>query len=313
VLHEQLVRPWDLCHTPLQRGSFGYRMRYLRLSGITLYRETFDLRCRLRALSPPGTCVFALPLKPDASSTYWKRHLDEPGMLALLPGGLDVTLTGGHTQLVALIDSSLLREHLPTDVASELELAATSHFLPTRPRDVRRLGRWLCALIDRAHHGPEMLRHPAVLRTITAEIITRLSLIVRTPKDPPSPPRWSIRRRGLDRALAYLRRADVPRLTIPEISRAACVSQRTLEYAFRETFGMTPAAFIRLHRLHAARRELRLSDSEHMTVTEIALRHGFHHLARFSRRYRETFGEVPSVTLRGPGIPDSTNTAPLLT
>ena len=72
------------------------------------------------------------------------------------------------------------------------------------------------------------------------------------------------------------------RLSIPEIARAACVSQRTLEYACRETFGLTPVALIRLQRLHAALRDLWRNDSARMTVTEIAFRHGFHHLARFS-------------------------------
>jgi transcriptional regulator GlxA family with amidase domain len=47
-------------------------------------------------------------------------------------------------------------------------------------------------------------------------------------------------------------------------------------------------------------------------VTEIALRNGFHHLARFSKLYLETFGEAPSATLRVPGDPGDLNTSPLV-
>jgi AraC family ethanolamine operon transcriptional activator len=312
VLHEQLVQPWDLCNTPLQRGKFQYSMRYLRLSGITLYREKFELGCRIRGLSPAETCVIAIPLSPVANSSYWGRRAEEPSMLAMLPGGIDVTLAGGHAQVVALIDSSLVRSHLPPHAARALELAATRHFLPAQPKDVCRLGRWLSALIDRAHRKPEMLRNPAVQRWMTAAILEGLSSAVGTSLDAPSRPRPSARRRGLDRALAYLRHADASSLTIPEIARAACVSQRTLEYAFRETFGLTPVALIRLHRLHAARRDLWRNDPAHTTVTEIALRNGFHHLARFSKLYRETFGEAPSATLGVPGDPGDLNTSPLV-
>jgi AraC-like DNA-binding protein len=312
VLHEQLVQPWDLCHTPLQRGKFRYRMRYLRLNGITMYREEFELGCRIRGLSPAATCVIAIPLSPEADSSYWGRRPEEPCMLGMLPGGIDVTLAGGHAQVVALIDSSLLRAHLPQHVARDLELAAARHFLPAPPQDVCRLGSWLSALIDRAHGTPEMLRYPAALRSMTAAILGRLASAVRKLQDAPSRPRSSVRRHGLDRALAYLRHADMSRVTIPEIARAACVSQRTLEYAFRETFGLTPVALIRLHRLHAARRDLWRNDPARMTVTEIAFRHGFHHLARFSKQYRQAFGETPSVTLGGAGVPDGRNTSPLL-
>ncbi len=48
VFHEQMVRPWDLCHRPMARGEFGYRMRYLKIPGITVYREVYDLRWALQ-------------------------------------------------------------------------------------------------------------------------------------------------------------------------------------------------------------------------------------------------------------------------
>lgn len=312
VLHEQMVQPWELCHTPLQRGEFGYRMRYLRLPGITLYRERFDLRCRLLGQSPAATFVVALPLHNDRRSSYWGRRLELPGMLAMVPGGLDVMLDGGHAQLVLLIDSTLLQSHLDSDEVDRLEHAFSNHYLTIGLDDGKGLGQWLSELIDRACRIPDMLHCRALLRSLTAEILLRLVSTV--DRSAPTRPRVrpSLRRQAVDRALAYLRQADPSGLTIPQIAQAACVSQRTLEYAFREAFDMTPLAVIRHQRLHAARRELSSASPTRTTVIEVALRNGFHHPARFAAHYRRSFGEAPSITLNRSSDMEGASASPLI-
>jgi AraC family ethanolamine operon transcriptional activator len=298
VLHEQMVRPWDLCHMPREPGEFGYRMRYLRIPGITLYRETFDLHCCLQGLSPVDTFAFSLPTRVDSSSTYWGSSLYTPGMPAMLSGALDVKLERGHEQLVVLIDASLMRSHLPEEMVKSLEVAAATHLLPAGREDIRYLENWFDGLIDRAIQLPEMLHHPAVLQSIIEDIFQHLTAAVSISMDPPSRPSRSLRRKGLERALEYLRQTGLENPSIPEISRAAGVSQRTLEYAFRAAFGLTPLGFLKIRRMHGARRDLLFTNSEQATVMAIACRHGFYHPARFAKDYRQIFGELPSVTLQ---------------
>ena len=61
---------------------------------------------------------------------------------------------------------------------------------------------------------------------------------------------------------------------------------------------MPPLQYLKHCRLEAARRELSSAERDQTTVTEVALRYGFYHLGRFSGLYRETFGELPSETLK---------------
>jgi AraC-like DNA-binding protein len=90
---------------------------------------------------------------------------------------------------------------------------------------------------------------------------------------------------------------------VGELCRAAGVSERTLEYAFRAILGATPTAYLQRLRLHRARRALLAARPGGTTVSAVALDSGFWHFGEFSRAYRECFGELPSATLRRPPGP----------
>jgi transcriptional regulator GlxA family with amidase domain len=78
----------------------------------------------------------------------------------------------------------------------------------------------------------------------------------------------------------------------------AAVSERTLEYAFKEIMGLTPVTYLTRLRLHRVRQALLAATQGSTTVTTEALNWGFWHFGEFSRAYKECFGELPSETLR---------------
>jgi transcriptional regulator GlxA family with amidase domain len=87
---------------------------------------------------------------------------------------------------------------------------------------------------------------------------------------------------------------------VTDLCEAAGVSERTLQYAFKEVMGMTPVAYLTRLRLHRVRQALRAATHGSTTVTTEALRWGFWHFDDFSRAYKTCFGELPSETLRMP-------------
>ena len=87
-------------------------------------------------------------------------------------------------------------------------------------------------------------------------------------------------------------------LHVGDLCRAAGVSERTLEYAFREILGTTPMGYLIRLRLHRVRRRLLAARRGSTTVSAQALDGGFWHFGEFSRAYRDCFGELPSETLR---------------
>jgi len=96
----------------------------------------------------------------------------------------------------------------------------------------------------------------------------------------------------------YTLNLDGRRPYLSELCATANVSERTLQYAFRDMLGMSPLTYLHRLRLHRARDELRRANSNSTTVTDVAMNWGFWHFGEFSRAYKNCFGEVPSRTLR---------------
>ncbi|MCK2148085.1 helix-turn-helix domain-containing protein [Marinobacter alexandrii] len=85
-------------------------------------------------------------------------------------------------------------------------------------------------------------------------------------------------------------------ISVCDLLRITGVSRRSLESGFRSCLNTTPAKFILCHKLKGVRETLR-SDPE-ISIGDAAFSYGFNHLSHFTKKYQETFGELPSETVR---------------
>jgi AraC family ethanolamine operon transcriptional activator len=85
-------------------------------------------------------------------------------------------------------------------------------------------------------------------------------------------------------------------IMLHDICRAARASERTVEYAFCDIYGLGAKQFLRLLRLNRLRHELKALPVEAATVEDIASRCGLWHAGHFSTNYRRLFGETPQET-----------------
>jgi transcriptional regulator GlxA family with amidase domain len=110
-------------------------------------------------------------------------------------------------------------------------------------------------------------------------------------------PSARMRDAAMRRCLAALSDTVLSLPDAPDLRVIAGVSDRTLEYAFRERFGIGPAAFLKLHRLGRLRAELLRAEPGSAQVGDLAAHHGFWHAGHLSSDYRRIFGETPRQTL----------------
>ncbi|UHD18818.1 helix-turn-helix domain-containing protein [Thiocapsa bogorovii] len=106
------------------------------------------------------------------------------------------------------------------------------------------------------------------------------------------------RSRIVRRAEKYCLARNGADLCVSDLCRVAGVSERTLDYAFKEVMGLTPLAYLTRLRLHRVRKALMAAAPGSTTVSAQALTWGFWHFGEFSQAYRACFGELPSQTLQ---------------
>lgn len=217
--------------------------------------------------------------------------------LVCFPAGAELDyIMPAHTHWVTLQMPVDWITHLLDDETQQA-LFETTHVLPaSRPGVagvVRLLGRSMVARPETpilSFHGWESLLAERLQRLASEEIAGAEC------------------RRCSSRAdqTALLRRFDATvkdRLSDPLRISALCqnldVSQRTLEQVFKDRLDLTPQRYLRLLRLHAARRVLMSCAGARDGVAVAAASVGFPQPGRFSAYYCEHFGEQPSETLLG--------------
>lgn len=106
------------------------------------------------------------------------------------------------------------------------------------------------------------------------------------------------RRQALNKALQYTQARGLVRTCVSDLVRESGVSRRTLESAFQDDLGTSPANYLKACRLNSLRRALHSGSPQTVSVAELGKACGFHHGGQLAADYLNLFGELPSATLR---------------
>jgi AraC-like DNA-binding protein len=185
---------------------------------------------------------------------------------------------------------------------SEFRLPHGVEILQADAENVRRLFSWGKRLVDTAARQPALFNERKTERVAAyVELLETLLATLRVASDF-EPDRGDRTRQShsliVKTAEDYALSHTHGPLCVSDLCRAAAVSERTLEYAFKEVMGLAPMAYLVRLRLHRVREALLEGSQGSTTVSAEALNWGFWHFGEFSRAYKECFGELPSDTLR---------------
>jgi AraC-like DNA-binding protein len=286
-------------------ASPGLRARrvIVRLEGgMVVYHRT-NLRVRTRTTMSPGlvgygTCgprakgsANGLPLRPG---TMWAAEAGAEVAFVVEPG---------YESVFAAFTPDEMTAHLQgRQRETSLSMPRGAEILQRDPASVRRFFAWGKRLVTTAERRPALFNDRRETRAAAqVELLEALLGALGAATDY-KPSRKDDTRRAQSRivkdaedyALAHM--GD--RLYVTDLCKAADVSERSLEYAFKDIMGMTPVAYLTRVRLHRVRQALLAAAPGSTTVSVQALNGGFWHFGEFSRAYRNCFGELPSETLR---------------
>jgi AraC family ethanolamine operon transcriptional activator len=289
----QTFPAWDATFRQMQGGRFCGSLTDVRVGGVGVSRITLSHTCQLRGVLRRPGYIFS-PVLGGNSRAVWRGRRLRPGQLNLIGSGtvIDHLSAPEADYPMISIDRDRLRELGGVLFGSDIEgyLCERLAVRPT-PASFTHLLSHMRTVLDRSPDSAEQAEAELV-RHLVQSVVSSDPALEETPS---SASRLQIVRRAEEFIFANLARP----VTILALCRELDVSERTLQYAFRDRFGMTPKAYLKAHRLNAVRRELKAADPTTATVHEIANRWTMTHPGEFAADYRQHFGELPSDTLAG--------------
>ena len=296
----EVVRSWDLEFRQLDRGQFkGTLLQYGFTEaqiGITTVNRKFDQR----GVAPERLVSFAI-LGSESPPIIWRGlEVDHHKIMVYGPGDeIDCASEPGFSVRTYSISERMLSKpgrymgvYRPEKVLKRNKVVLIS----TRSRQViqdaiavanRNVG------LEGAGIDTEQVRH--ALETTIPRLI--LSSISETQDIQIRSPMTKRRRQALAAIDQGLASSPTPPTTVLELCQLAGVSERTLQYLFRQKYGISPKAYIKLVRLNGVRRVLYRADPRKTRIVDIANIWGFWHMGQFAKDYKKYFGELPTETL----------------
>jgi len=287
----------------LQTMPLHVRRVVVRLvAAVVIYHST-NLRVRTRTSVRQGLLGY-VTFGPQANGTVNGLQV-RPGLLLAAAPGSEATFVadGGWESVTFLLPARDIEEHLTArQRGSEFHLPRGLETLRVDEERARRLFAWGQRLAETAALQPALFDDmPDERAGAETDLLETLLETLRVASDL-EPTRGDRTRQGQSRivkaAEAYAMSNVDDRLYVTDLCRAAAVSERTLEYAFKEVLGLTPTTYLIRLRLHRVRQALLAPAAESTTVSAEALNWGFWHFGEFSRAYKACFGEAPSDTQR---------------
>jgi AraC-like DNA-binding protein len=284
----------------LQRSRATKPTSFLRYEGqrVSMHHNFLPGSTIVRGAVDPGFLVLTLPLRWDG---IYKRNgvsLEHP---ALLAAEGEACRSGENVETLSFL---LRKQPLVTAALALAGPDSKVHELGNSaitgpPRELASLLREMLGFDEAVRvqtKALELVENRETLeRGLITEVVALLSKLFGSSEDVHrlDGTRNQIVRRAEERFEA----AGEKPVSLADLCVAAGVSARTLQYAFRDLYGMSPIQYFKVRRLHRARRALKSAVPERSAVKRAALESGLTDLGRFSVEYRALFGQSPSATL----------------
>jgi len=291
------VQSWQLDFMQLDRGNFRGRVTQVIAPGFQFARARFQRRLHQAGQTPCGLKTFVVPMN-EGMRLYWRgMYLEGNDLMAFpLSGELESVSEGDFDVCTISLPVNLVCQAADRNGGTEEQ----SNLLKSEARRCDRMAmqrlRIRLSVIQSC-----LERKPATapsLRSLAMELAGLIADVWLGSSSDGWKKTASSRAKIIRSALEHIAHSSYEPLTVADLCRFTDVSERTLEYAFRERFGVSPKHYLLTHRLNCVRRALRKSDASTTKVVDVANYWGFWHMGQFAADYRRVFSELPSETLR---------------
>ena len=287
---------WNRECTQLCAGRFFGKIAVAHTNQMQMGRVSWNTDIQARGQAPRGTRVIAVPIGANPAPSFCGAEVGDQEIVTEQEG-TEVEFRGAKTceYLVMSIGISLLQQCAVALWGEPFESRVVDGRMDLGSGAARlRLAHSWWSVFARVQRDPETLSNALVARMVEQSVVNAVLVVAGSPPGRSSPARRQVLAR---RAEEFIRgRIDAP-IALSDVCDWVGASERSLHLGFKERFGMSPMAYLKVLRLNRVRRQLR-DAAPGTSVTDVAMRSGFSHLGRFATDYGRFFGEYPSATLR---------------
>jgi AraC-like DNA-binding protein len=292
------ARHWDLDLMQLDRGKFEGDVVQAVSTGVLFSEARFGRKLTQQGAAPEGMRSFVLPAT-DNVRFKWRGKDIGPNDLLTFP-------RSGELYAISKSDFHVFTISVPEErLEQAASMAGESRLSALLCRERTSCSRSIVNPIrKRLHSVSHALKcdrptyeTSAALEALQSVIPQLIVTALAAANGSLESPFQNNRATAAQRAQAFVSEFRDWPLSVRQLSQAIGLSERSLQYAFLEQFGVTPKSYITSFRLHHVRRELKRSKPGETKICEIASRWGFWHMGQFAADYRQRFGELPSQTL----------------
>jgi AraC family ethanolamine operon transcriptional activator len=295
------IRAWDLDFRQLDPGNSPAELAQVGAGPLLFTHACFNRKYDQHGGSPHGSLTFAL-LEPGVNGVIWcgRPATDQTLLMFDNSGAFEAVSQPGFRVFTFTLPEDQLLETARTLGVKQLEQITchTDNAIELTPMAARMLHRQMAQLTRTATLDPTLLDIPEFLDEIEYELPARLVEAVELSATKPLRPSLRARHKALRHALDYINTSPHKVCSVRDLCRITGVSERTLEYAFKERYGISPKRYLRDIRLNAAHKALVKASSGDVRIADIANHHGFWHMGQFAADYKSLFGRLPSEVLK---------------
>ncbi|TRX56470.1 helix-turn-helix domain-containing protein [Thalassomonas sp. M1454] len=280
--NEELMKEMDVNQlvTQLGKGEFHCGVAERVIDDVTLVSDRFNTAISVYLEPPEDTICLMLATAPDSEISICGQTL-EHDVMTLLPSNYAVDIvskgmSGSDSIMLskarfAQISQSVTPFEEVIDVATHIQINRAEAML------------WRNAIVNSINNNIE----PEAVANMMSVFIARIS--EGAGSNYSDLPIYADKRVKVARQVRdYLHAHYQQKISLDILCEQIGISMRSLQRCFKDYFGCSILAYLQAMRLKAVHKQI--INNQHLTVSDIAMQHGFSHLGRFSTEFKKHFG-----------------------
>jgi len=293
------VNAWDLDFLQLDAGECDVDMVQFACGNCLLSNAKFNRHYEQRGSTPSGKWTFVIFSEQTPPIIWREKEIANTTLITFKPGSeVDCVSRPGFENFTISYSEEYLNEICANLGLPEMKKLTNDYdnfdCCPLMLSDSRRQ---MLRIIEVIKQNPSQAKNASLKHTLEVQLPEQI-LLTLGKSLPLIPASFNLRNQAMKLSKGFLAEFPQKLLSVSDLCKITRVSERSLQYAFKEHFGITPQAYLKIFRLNGVRRELRRSVPSTTKVNHVAIRWNFWHMGKFAADYRKLFGELPSKTLR---------------